>query len=92
MACAKERGTVGTVVDIWEQRDLYARHYIYRIETETHVYYFLGNFPQTFQQGDTPTLTLDKDHQHARVVAGRGMKTTLLLIGDLEQSTLTPNK
>ena len=35
MACAKERGTV---VDIWEQRDFYARHYIYQVETETHVY------------------------------------------------------
>ena len=36
MACAKERGTV---VDTWEQRDFYTRHYIYQVETETHVYH-----------------------------------------------------
>jgi hypothetical protein len=55
---AKEHGTV---VDIWEQRDFYACHYIYQVETETHVYEFLGHSPQTFQQGDTLTFTLDKD-------------------------------
>jgi hypothetical protein len=42
MACARERGTV---VDIWEQKDFYALPYIYQVETETHVYDFLGNYP-----------------------------------------------
>jgi hypothetical protein len=42
MACARERGTV---VDIWEQKDFYELHYIYQVETETHVYDFLGNYP-----------------------------------------------
>jgi hypothetical protein len=32
VACAKERGTV---VDICERGDLYARFYIYKVETET---------------------------------------------------------
>jgi hypothetical protein len=40
VVCARERGTVA---DIWEQRDFDARHYIYQVETEKHVYDFLGN-------------------------------------------------
>jgi hypothetical protein len=83
--CAKERGTV---VDIWEQRDFYARHYIYQVETETHVYEFLGNYPRAFQPGDSITFTFDKDHQHALVTDGSGKKTKLLLISE---GTRNPN-
>jgi hypothetical protein len=67
-------------VDIWEQRDFYARHYIYQVGTETHVYEFLGTSPQVFPVGDSVTLTFDKDHQHALVSDGSVKKTKLLLI------------
>jgi hypothetical protein len=60
---AKERGSV---VDIWEQRDSYGhRCYIYQVETETHVYDFLGDCHQAFQRGDSITLTFDRAHHHA---------------------------
>jgi hypothetical protein len=85
MACAKERGTV---VDIWEQRDFYARHYIYQVETETHAHEFLGNYPLAFQVGNSITFTFDKDHQHATVIDGSGKKTKLLLI---LEGTRNPN-
>jgi hypothetical protein len=68
VASAKERGTV---VDIWEQKDFYELHYIYQVETETHVYDFLGKYPQAFQMGDSITFTFDKDHRHALVAAAR---------------------
>ena len=75
---AKERGTI---VDIWQQIDLYEHHsYIYRVETETHFYEFLGEYPQAFQLGDLFSFTLDKDHQHAQVIGGRGKRTKLLMI------------
>jgi hypothetical protein len=75
---AKERGTI---VDIWHQIDLYEHHYcVYRVETQTHFYEFLGEYPQSFQLGDSLTFTLDKDHQHAQVIGGRGKNPKLLLI------------
>lgn len=78
VAYAQERGTV---VDIWQQIDLYQHHYsIYKVETQTHFYEFLGDYPQTFQLGDSVTFTLDKDGQHAQVVVGHGKKAKLLLM------------
>jgi hypothetical protein len=78
VAHAKERGTV---VNIWEQRDSHGNHfYIYQVETETHAYAFLGNYPLAFHQGDSITITFDRHHQHALVTISRGKKAKLLLI------------
>jgi hypothetical protein len=80
---AKERGTV---VDIWHQIDLSEHHYcIYRVETGTHFYELLellGEYPQAFQLGDSLVFTLDKDHQHAQVIGGRGKNPKLVLINE----------
>jgi hypothetical protein len=78
MTYAKERGTI---IDIWHQVDLHEHHScLYRVETETHFYEFLGEYPQVFQLGDSLTFTLDKAHQHAQVIGGRGKNTKLVLI------------
>lgn len=78
---AKERGTRGTIVDIWQQIDLSEHHsYVYRVETETRFYELRGEYPKAFQLGDSFTFTLDKDRQHAEVIGARGKKTKLLLI------------
>ena len=75
---AKERGTV---VDIWHQIDLNEHHYcIYRVETQTHFYELLGEYPQAFELGDSLTFSLDTDHQHAQVIGGRGKNPKLVLI------------
>jgi hypothetical protein len=68
MVYSKDRGTV---VDIWEQKDSYGHHfYIYQVETETHVYDFLGEPPQAFQPGNTISFVVDMRHRQARVSAG----------------------
>jgi len=81
--CVVDAKEHGTIVDIYQQIDLSERRsYIYRVETETHFYEFLGEYPQAFQLGDSFAFTLDKDHQHAEVVGVRGKKTKLRLINE----------